>query len=89
MISKNYVDVKCTVWKRYHFENDTDMEKVKSIIDKDGNINNILDEELGFSESETLFDTETELDSEDNKGYSTIEVYKESEVIWENSNKIQ
>mgnify|MGYP003325607577 CR=1 FL=1 len=87
MRSENYVDVKCTVWKRYHFENDTDMEKVKSMIDKDGNINNILDEELGFSECETLFDTETELDPEDNKGYSTIEVYKGEEVIWENSIK--
>lgn len=91
MISKNYIDCKITIWQRLHFSEDADMNKVVEILKMvpDTAANEICDDELGFQECETLYDTEDYITVEENQGNSTIEVYSDSNLpIWENSKKI-
>lgn len=82
---KNYVDVKTTIWQRYHFNSETDMQKLAAIVEESG-MDEIISDEHGFMESETLFDTEEELTPEDNGGCSTIEVCVNDTSIWNNGN---
>jgi hypothetical protein len=86
MISNNYVDTKCTIWTRAYFTDDTDMDKIIQQI-KEGTTNSIYDENKGFIECETLYDTELHIAPKDNYGDATVEVYRGEEVIWENSIK--
>lgn len=82
-----YIDYKVTVWKRIHFNVDTDPKEVIQILEEDG-LGNVFNEELGFVEQETLFETEEEMAPEENEGRSTIEVYTEGKfednLIWSN-----
>lgn len=80
-MSKNFVDVKHSVWERYHFKDDTDMENLVELI-KDFGIP--TEEEEGFIECETLYDTLEEMSLNDNSGFSTIEVIKDNETIYQN-----
>lgn len=80
---KNFVDIKVTVWNRVHFSDEANMQEVTDLI-KQGNIESIFDENLGFEEEETLFDTEGYLSVEENDGCSTIEVYEDSKIIYKN-----
>lgn len=82
---KNYVDVKITVWQRYHFNDETDMQKIIAAIEKNG-MDEIISDEYGFIESEILFDTEEELTPEENGRCSTIEVCVNNTSIWNNGN---
>ena len=82
-----YVDYKVTVWKRVHFNEDTNPKKVIQVIEENG-LDDVFDEELGFVEQETLYETEEEITPEENEDYSTIEVYENSnpidDLIWSN-----
>ena len=82
-----YVDYKITTWKRVHFEDHADSERIIEIIKEEG-INAILDEDLGFTEQETLLEVDEEMTLEENNGFSTIEVYAQGEfinnLIWSN-----
>ena len=82
-----YVDYKITTWRRVHFEDNADSEKIIETIKEEG-INEILDEGLGFIEEETLLELDEETTLEENNGFSTIEVYVQSEfrdkLIWSN-----
>jgi hypothetical protein len=80
----NYVDVKVTVWNRLHFADDTSMEKILSILQKEG-IDGITDEELGFKEYATLFESEEKISPEQNEGSATIELYENDTLKWDNS----
>lgn len=82
-----YIDYKVTVWKRIHFNENTDSKKVIQVLEEEG-IDDVFDEDLGFREQEILFGTEKEITPEENEGRSTIEVYTkgkfEDNLIWSN-----
>lgn len=80
---KNYIDVKITVWQRLHFAEEAYMKGIADIIKEDG-LDEVIDEKVGFLESETLFDTEEKLKPADNDGEATIEVYEGGNEIWNN-----
>ena len=74
-MSTKYVDVKITVWERHHFSDDADMSKVVEVIKETLDISEIFGDELGFLETETLYETAEEMEVTENGGCSTIEVY--------------
>ena len=83
----NYVDVKVTVWNRIHFEDDANMEKILSILKTEG-IEGITEEDLGFREYSTLYDSEEQITPEENKGDATIELYENEALKWDNANQL-
>lgn len=86
-MANNYVDIKETVWRRFHFSDTTDMKEVARQI-KEESFDTIDIESLGFSEEETLYDTAETLGPEDNGGEPTVEVYKKEQMIWDNVNSL-
>jgi len=82
-----YVDYKITSWRRIHFGDNANSERIIEIIKEEG-INEILDEDLGFREQETLLEVDEEMTLEKNNGFPTIEVYARGkfidELIWSN-----
>ena len=80
-----YIDVKVTIWGRFHFKDDTDLNKLIELLKQGKTINDLCDDELGFSEYETLYDTEEELSLEENNGNSTIEVFDDNTLLWANA----
>lgn len=87
-MSVNYIDVKVTVWNRLHFKDEADMKAIAEIVAKDG-VYDAIDDEYGFFESETLYDTEEKITVEENGQQPTIEVYANTEMIWDNVNQHQ
>ena len=79
-----YLDQKVTVWQRVHFNNEQDMQKAIEML-KEKEIETINDvcEHFEIS-SENLVETETILNPIDNEDYSTLEVWKDGEVIYQN-----
>lgn len=84
---KKYVDYKQTIWQRAWFNDEADMSKIQELIKENGDIDYIFDDKLGFSFNECLYDTTTNIDISDNKGNSTIEIYENDEIVWENGDK--
>lgn len=78
----NYIDEKITTWNRLHFSDSVDMPNIVKLI-KEGRQNDIYDH--GFDYCEPLANSDGTLDPEENGGCSTLEVYKDNEIIWENS----
>lgn len=78
-----YIDYKVTIWKRIHFNENTDPKKVIQALEE-GGLDDVFDEELGFVEQEILYETEEEMIPEENDGCSTIEVYEDSKIIYKN-----
>jgi hypothetical protein len=78
----NYIDIKVTVWNRLHFDEKANMEGIARIIEE-GGLQEVIDPDLGYLEEETL-DMEERIDPIDNNEFSTIEVYSEETLIWEN-----
>ena len=81
-----YIDYKVTVWKRVHFNESTNPKKVIQVLEEGFDV---FDEELGFVEQETLYETVEAMTPEENGGWSTIEVYEEdndfiNNLIWSN-----
>lgn len=83
---KNYIDVKVTVWNRLHFAEEANMQGIADLIKEDG-LDEVIDDKVGFLESETLFDTEERIEPKDNEGQATIVVYQDSNEIWTNEIK--
>lgn len=83
---KNYVDYKMTVWSRVYFKDSTDMNDIVDKIKENG-INGAF-EDPGFEETELLFETEVYLAPDENKEECTIEVYKDDDKIWTNTDKL-
>lgn len=80
----NYIDIKVTVWNRLQFKDEADMKKVLGLI-IDRGLDDVIDEELGFVECLTLYDTEEKITVAANGGNSTVEVYEGDQLIWENA----
>ena len=86
-MTNNYVDVKETIWRRFHFKDESDMQEVVKEL-KQGCFDSVDLDSLGFLEEETLYDTATTLEPEDNSGEPTIVVYKKEQMIWDNVNSL-
>ena len=82
----NYIDVKVTVWNRLHFADEANMKGIAELIKEDG-LEQVIDEKLGFVESESLYDTEEKLTPSDNGNEATIEVYENGKEVWNNETK--
>ena len=82
-MGNNYIDNKVTVWQRFHFSDNADMNKLIEEIKTSG-LDYVIDDNFGFEEFEILNDTEGSLTVEENDGESTIEVYKKGEIIYSN-----
>ena len=77
-MADNYIDVKETIWRRYHFSDEADMQKVIEELKEDSF--DIFDiDGAKFQESEILYDTGVSLTPEENNREPTIEVYSEKE----------
>lgn len=83
---KNYIKVKITVWHKLHYAEQANMPGLADII-KDNGLDDVIDDKLGFLQSEILFDTETTLQPADNDNHATIEVYEDGKKIWTNETK--
>ncbi|MGC4038334.1 MAG: hypothetical protein QM764_20390 [Chitinophagaceae bacterium] len=83
---KNYIDVKVTVWYRYHF---TELANMPGIVDliKENGLEEAIDENLGFTETEMLPVTEEKLTPAENGNRSTIDVFENGQEIWNNEIK--
>lgn len=88
-MADNYIDVKETIWRRFHFSDTADMEKLLQELEEN-NFDQIDIDAAGFQVSETLYDTSQSITPDENGGEPTIEVYKEKIMIWDNvNNKIE
>lgn len=83
---KNYIKVKVTVWHKLHYAEQANMPGLADII-KDNGLDDVIDDKLGFLQSEILFDTETTLQPTNNDSRATIEVYADGKKIWTNEIK--
>ena len=85
-----YLDYKATVWFRIPISSEEALEKVLTKV-KEGKTHSDLynefeEDEIG--QCEPLYDTETFMDTSMNEGFSTVEIYKNTELIYENETKI-
>lgn len=80
---KNYIDVKVTVWYQLHFDQHANMKGIADLIQENG-LDEVIDEELGFVDSEILHETQERLTPAGNDSQPTIEVYADDEEIWNN-----
>lgn len=78
----NEVWYKTTVWRKAIFDND-DMQDIVDLI-KEGDFGEIFDTYLGFIEDDIEYTTEEILTPEENNYISTIEVYENGKLIYEN-----
>ena len=80
-----YIDVKVSIWNRIQFKDDADLKKTIAVIENEG-LESIYDEALGFVCYSPLYETEANLSLPENAGQSTIEVYEDQKLLWENAN---
>ena len=91
-MSTKYVDVKYTIWNRYHLKDDADIDTIVERLKQDADPDTlyVYSEEESPVYSETLDDTSEFIKAEENDGYATIEVYDESQgldTIWTNATR--
>ena len=79
-----YIDYKTTIWQRAKFEDEESLNLALKALKEDG-LDSIFDEKIGFIENEILYDTDSFLSLEES-GNSTIEVYANNILIYENGN---
>ena len=86
-MSNKYVDIKVTTWQRLHFNDDADLKQVIEKLEQGYHPNELFDEDgLGYEGTcEVLFDTEEFIRPDENDGQSTIEVWEDGNVLWDNS----
>lgn len=78
----NEVWYKITVWRKAIFDTEN-MQEIVSLIE-DGDFGEIFDTSLGFVEDDIEYTTEEILTPEENYYTSTIEVYEDGKLIYEN-----
>jgi len=83
---KNYIDIKITIWNRLHFADESNMAGIAKLI-KEESLEEVIDDKLGFLESETLYDSEERVTPSGNDGQATIEVYENGKEVWNNELK--
>lgn len=78
---------KSTIWTELKFECTPEQKKqILEVLENFG-LDYIIDDTLGFEESETLFDTEEFMNPDENNGNSTVNVHDgNSKLIWDNVN---
>ena len=84
-MADNYIDVKETIWRRFHFSDTADMEKLLQELEEN-NFDQIDIDSAGFQEAKVLYDTGQSITPEENGGEPTVEVYHKKEMIWNNVN---
>ncbi len=84
----NYVIYKTEVWQRAEFNDESDMDQIAEMI-KNGEFDNIFNTNLGFQENRVLYDTEVYINSDENFGDPTLEVYKYNKEIYNNGLNIK
>ena len=83
-MSNYHLDVKLTIWERYEFENEEQMLEAKAKLES-GEFTTTLDVSDEYNlQSELLTETAEEMDISENDYQSTMEIFKEGEVIWSN-----
>jgi hypothetical protein len=77
------IDIKITTWQRIHLSDDY-ADEIREKIEKEEDIN-YYDLDFNFCEIESM-DAEEFIEPDDNKGFSTIEIYEEKgeNIIWQN-----
>lgn len=80
---KNYIDAKVTVWYRLHFNEYANMKGLPDLIQANG-LDDVIDEQLGFVDSEILHETQERITPADNDSQPTIEVYADGKEVWNN-----
>ena len=83
-MAEKYIDIKCTVWERVFLFEDEDIEEIIEKITKEG-VDILFNDEI-VREHMVLEDTSTFMETEENDNQPTIEVYKNSEIVWDNIN---
>ena len=82
----NRVDFLETIWSSAWFNDNADMQEIADLVEA-GRLDEIFDEELGFIEIETQFETSQQMEPKDNNGFSTIEVFNDNnDLIYKNGN---
>lgn len=79
-----YIDIKITAWQRLHFKENTDMKALAEILNQTC-LDEVLTTEMGFVYCESLEDTESLMLPEQNDNKSTIEIFDNEDVLWDNS----
>ena len=77
---KKYLDFKVTTWKRIHFKDDQDLNQIIDDLNK-----GYTPYEIESEECENLYDVEEFISVNENDGCSTIEIYEDDKLIWDNS----
>ena len=80
----NYVDQKVTIWRRYHFDQDTDMQNVAKELAENPQFIDDIHEFEGYEDSELLYEVEGNLSLENNGMDATIEVFNNDIEIYNN-----
>lgn len=82
----NRVDFLETIWSSAWFNDNADMQEIADLVEA-GRLDEIFDEELGFIEVETQFETSQQMEPKDNNGFATIEVFNDNnDLIYKNGN---
>jgi len=84
-MSKLYIDYKCTLWSRIHFDNKEDLNDCIEKIKNQGYIPSTFSEDDGVSQFEDLADTAEFISPNENDGQSTIECCIGNKIVWDNS----
>lgn len=75
-----YLDFKVTTWKRLRFKDNQDLNQIIDDIYK-----GFTPYEIESEECENLYDVEEFVSLDENDGCSTIEIYEDDKLIWDNS----
>lgn len=82
-MSKKYIDVKVTVWNRYELSELADMQDIVEKVKNGDPIDDVLESMNLFDDPDFAYvpveGTEEMLDVNNNDGFSTIEIYDETE----------
>ena len=79
-----YIDIKETIWRRYKYTNNVDID---NLIEKIKNDDIICIGDEGFIKQELMLDTVEDLTVEENDGEATIELYDDNDwLVYDNKN---
>ena len=71
-----YIDTKCSIWQRAHYEIEAaSLEEARAIAIEEAKAQSLV----GFQENEFLYDTEEDLTPEENGGSPTVEMFVEGD----------
>ena len=82
-MAKYQLDFKYTDWERITFDSKEEFEEAKKLIIEKGYSPSELQDELGELEIEPLYTCEY-ITPQENGGCSTIEIYEEDKLVYEN-----